>query len=100
MRDNMLKKRGGISFEPNTRNVVTPDEAKTKFHKTTKMRFLELKLHKPIQEIICNGKSIYDLEAELNKLIFPEKVDVTTISKWRVMINESFWKDFKEPTKE
>jgi hypothetical protein len=99
LRDNILKQRG-VSFEPNTRNIISPYDAKTKFKKTTKMRLLELKLHKPIQEIICTGDSIYDLEAKLNKLIAPEKIDVTTISKWRVIINETFWSDFKDPPKE
>ena len=62
--------------------IVTFDEVPSKWRKSRLMQYMELKFGKPLEELICNSKTIYQLEAEL-------RIDATTISKWRKLIAES-----------
>jgi len=52
------------------------------------MRYIELKFGKRLEELLMTSDTIYQLEKKLG-------IDATTVSKWRKLLNEVFWKNFK-----
>ena len=79
LKQRILKKRN-VVLEPRTKNPITVDELPTPFHKTIRMRFIELKHGIPIQELVADG-SIDDVAYVIG-------VDRSTVSKWRKRIRE------------
>ncbi len=90
IRKRLLQQRG-VELKRMTRKPVTADDLPSQFPKTRAMKYLELKHGKKLEDIIMIG-NIYVLERKLG-------IDASTISKWRKLINESFWDKFdKEVT--
>lgn len=81
IRQKILKQRGIVGFQPQTRQPVAFGEQESAVPKTTLMRYLELKHNKSIEELLASGSN-YELEKKLG-------VDFSTISKWRKMIREA-----------
>ncbi len=71
-----------------TRKPRTMDELPSPFPKTRTMRFIELKHGKRLEDIIMSG-TIYETGKKLG-------LSPSTVSKWRKIINEVFWKNFPE----
>lgn len=79
LRKKVLKDRGQI-LAPRSGKPVTYDDLPSKgFKKTRLMKYMELKHGKPLEVLIMNDKTIYELESSLG-------IDATTISKWRNII--------------
>ena len=74
--------RQGVQPEPKTKRMLTVNEQPDLFHKTDKMKVLELRFHVKIENIIFKG-SLLDVVQ-----FFKGEVDKTTVSKWRKSIQE------------
>ena len=80
LKQKILKKRN-VVLEPRTKNPISVDEMPTPFHKTTRMKLIELKHGVPIQELVSVG-SIDDVAYVIG-------VDRSTVSKWRKRIRNA-----------
>lgn len=79
LKKKLLKERGLQSVGYG--KIVPIDEAATKFHKTWHMKYLEVKHHTPIDQLLYPG-TIYAVAKRLG-------VDYSTVSKWRKIIKEA-----------
>jgi len=90
LRKRILQQRG-VELQKHTGVPVTYDDLPALYHKTRLMRYIELKFHAKLEDIIFSG-TIYQLEKKLG-------IDATTVSKWRKVISEAkekeFWDKFK-----
>ena len=90
IRKRVLKQRG-VELAKLTRKPVTHDDLPSVYPKTKLMRYVELKFHSRLEDIIFSD-TIYALEHKLH-------VDATTISKWRKTISDAkdkvFFDQFK-----
>jgi len=88
IRKRLLKQRG-VELKRLTRKPVTVDDLPSAYRKTRLMRYIELKFGKHLEDLIMVDATIYELEKKL-------KVDASTISKWRKLLNETFWGNFDD----
>ena len=79
LKRSIMKQKGIAGFEPKTKELITPDQLPTPYHRTRHMLYLELKFKLSIQELIYQG-TIYETADKLG-------TDPTTISKWRKIIS-------------
>ena len=91
IRRRILKERG-VKLDKHTRKPrpSVAEELSSSFRKTTTMKYLEIKHHAPIEQLIFEG-SIYKVGRRLG-------VNPSTISKWRKAFGEQqekeFWQQF------
>ena len=88
IRKKTLSKRGIAELSKRTRKPLSHDEVAAPFVKTPTMKYMELKYHKPIEDLIASG-TIYEAGKRL-------KLHPTTIYKWRLIIEEGKTKQFFE----
>ena len=86
LRKRILKQRG-VELEKHTRRAVSIADTPASFPKTNLMKLLEVKFSERIDKLL-EGGTIYEVANRLG-------VDASTISKWRKIINESFFSQFK-----
>lgn len=85
LRKRILKQRG-VELKRMTRKPTTIDDLPSKFRKTKAMKYIELKFGKRLEDLIMIG-NIYKIAKKLG-------INYSTVSKWRKVINEAFWKEF------
>jgi len=81
----------GVKLEKHTRKPrPLPEELPSSFSKTPMMKYLEIKHHTPIEQLVF-ADSIYTVGKRLG-------VNPSTVSKWRKAITEArekeFWNQF------
>lgn len=80
-----ILKRKGISTEPRTKRLLTQAELPDLYPKTSKMKYIELKYHIHLEDVVFLG-SLTDV-----CVYFKWEVDRSTISRWRTHIEEAFY---------
>ena len=86
LRKRILKQRG-VELEKHTRSQVSIADSSAPFSKTALMKMLELKFGEHIERLL-EGGTIYEAANRLG-------VNASTVSKWRKLINEAFFSQFK-----
>jgi len=87
LRKQILKDRK-VHLAKHTRKPQTPDVLPSPYKKTRLMQLIELRHGQRLENIIYIG-TIYDVEKKIG-------VDASTVSKWRKLINETFFEQFEK----
>jgi len=83
IRQRILKQRGIVGFQPQTRKPLTASESPSVIDKTPLMKYLEIKYNDTIENLLSTCSN-YELEKKLG-------VDYSTISKWRKLIRKAIY---------
>ena len=85
IRRQILKQRG-VELKKHTRKPVSVDQLPAPYKKTRLMQLIELRHGQRLENIIYTG-TIYEVERKIG-------VDASTVSKWRKLIDEIFFRQF------
>jgi hypothetical protein len=81
LKQKILKQRGIVGFQPQTRAPITIQESTSTIDKTPLMQLLEYRFNDTIENLLSTDNH-HELEKKLG-------VDYTTISRWRKLIRQS-----------
>ena len=87
IRRRILKQRG-VALKKHTRKPIHVAELPSPYKKTRLMQLVEHQQGQRLENLIFTG-TIYDVEKKLG-------VDASTVSKWRKIIEQAFFKQFEE----
>jgi transposase len=82
-----IQKQRGVELKKHTRKPTHISDLPTPYKKTRLMQLIEYRFNIKLEKLIFTG-TIYEVEKKIG-------VDASTISKWRKIIDEAFFKQFE-----